>query len=236
MFFKMYFYAVAVAVASATLASAATIQVLVGDTGLAFTPPSVTAASGDIINFQFRSKNHSVTQSTFASPCLLVTTPTVGTDSGFQPVTTGAAELPSFNVSVSDPSVPLWFFCAQTIPLNHCQSGMVFAVNAPPDKSFEAFQANAKASSPNSAPPASSASSASEVPSGIYGTTVPTTSVTPSGIVTSTSTVDASAPTGASTTTTSDPSSTAAGNSALQLDGSASTLLAFASLFAGLML
>jgi plastocyanin len=126
------------------LASAADILVQVGAGGkLAFSPPNVTANEGDTISFQFQGKNHSVTQSTFANPCAIQTTPAQGIDSGFQLVAPDATQLPQWSFTVSNASAPLWFFCAQTNPANHCKAGMVFSVNAKPDgeKSFAAYQA-----------------------------------------------------------------------------------------------
>jgi len=140
----MRFSLVAAAAAFPLLASAADIVVQVGAGGLlAFSPTNVTAAVGDTISFQFQGKNHSVTQSTFANPCAIQTTPAQGIDSGFQPVAANATELPQWSFTVNNATAPLWFFCAQTNPAVHCQKGMVFSVNANPDsaKSFAAYQA-----------------------------------------------------------------------------------------------
>jgi hypothetical protein len=234
----MHFSTAVFALASALVASAADIQVLVGDSGLAFTPPSVTAASGDRINFEFRSKNHSVTQSTFANPCALMTTPQTGVDSGFQAVAAGATAFPQWSITIDDPTTPLWFFCAQTVPINHCQSGMVFAVNAPPDKTFDAYQAKAKASSTNSSDPAGGATGSSTLPGAPATTPLGTASgitalPTNSGFSTVLSGTGP-ASTGTSTDSTSAPAAT--GNSALRLGGGASGLLALVGLVTGLML
>jgi len=132
------------ALAPVLSASAANILVQVGAGGLlAFSPPNVTANVGDVIAFQFQGKNHSVTQSTFANPCAIQTTPAQGIDSGFQPVAANATELPEWSFTVNNASAPLWFFCAQTNPVVHCNKGMVFSVNANPDsaKSFAAYMA-----------------------------------------------------------------------------------------------
>ncbi|KAF7338086.1 hypothetical protein MVEN_02033100 [Mycena venus] len=131
--------AVQVSAALVLSVSAADIQVVVGAGGqLAFSPPNVTANIGDSIVFQFQSKNHSVTQSTFAHPC----TPAGGIDSGFQFVDSTSSTLPPQWSFAVDSAPPLWFFCAQTNPANHCQNGMVFSVNANPDgpESFAVFQ------------------------------------------------------------------------------------------------
>jgi hypothetical protein len=163
-------FSTVIALVSAAVVSAADIHVLVGDNGaLAFSPTSVTALAGDIVHFEFHSKNHTVTQSTFASPCTLQTTPKQGIDSGFQPVAAGATSFPSWSITIDDPSAPLWFYCRQKTPVSHCQAGMVFAINPTPEKTFDAFQAAAKASanSPSSgAPSATSPASGSSTGTG----------------------------------------------------------------------
>lgn len=124
--------------------------VTVGNNGtLTFDPPQVVAAPRDIISFQFVAKNHTVTQSSFTTPCRKLsstsTTGQVGFDSGFMPVANGSAPL-VFNVTVNDTS-PIWVYCRQTAPVDHCGSGMVFAVNsdetAGSTTTFSDFQAAA---------------------------------------------------------------------------------------------
>ncbi|KAJ7784297.1 Cupredoxin [Mycena metata] len=155
----MLFFALATLVSAA---SAATITVQVGANGtLAYNPTSVTAAQGDEIVFQFLAKNHTVTQSTFAAPCDIMTTPMAGIDSGFQFVAPNATQIPQYSFTVNNATTPLWFFCAQT---GHCQKGMVFAVNAATTgaKTFSAFQTAAMGASANTSTAASgSAPSAS---------------------------------------------------------------------------
>jgi hypothetical protein len=41
-----------------------------GSAGLLFSPECVSAAMGDTVLFQFGTKNHTLTQSTFAEPCV----------------------------------------------------------------------------------------------------------------------------------------------------------------------
>jgi len=162
----MRFSLAVAALAPVLSASAADILVLVGAGGLlAFSPPNVTAAVGDTIAFQFQGKNHSVTQSTFANPCQIQTTPAQGIDSGFQPVDNTSATLPQWSFTVNNASTPLWFFCAQTNPAVHCQKGMVFSVNANPNsaKSFAVFQAAAMAGDQAAAVESSAAAGASAV-------------------------------------------------------------------------
>lgn len=128
----------------AAVSAQQTITVVVGgNNSLTFNPTSVTAAVGDTIAFQFQSKNHTVTQSTFANPCEQMTTPTMGIDSGYAPVPANTTAFPQWSFTMTNASAPLWFYCKQT---GHCQKGMVFAVNPTADKSFEKFQAAAMAS------------------------------------------------------------------------------------------
>jgi len=151
------------AIAAATSASAANVQVQVGNGGLTFTPSSVNASVGDTVSFVFYPKNHTVTQSSFAAPCQPLAS---GIDSGFLPVSANATTVPSFSLTVNA-TTPLWFFCHQT---GHCEQGMVFAINPTANKSFAAFQAAAKASSadgsPASASNSSSPTNSSSTPSG----------------------------------------------------------------------
>ncbi|KAL8649523.1 MAG: hypothetical protein Q9226_005547, partial [Calogaya cf. arnoldii] len=53
-----------------------------GEAGLIFSPNTLTAMPGDLVEFTFMSKNHTLTQSTFAEPCKKMKE---GVDSGFLP-------------------------------------------------------------------------------------------------------------------------------------------------------
>ena len=197
----------ALAIAAATSASAANIQVQVGNGALAFNPNSVTANVGDTISFVFYPKNHTVTQSSFAAPCEPLAS---GIDSGFQPVAANATSVPSFSMTVNV-TTPLWFFCHQT---GHCESGMVFAVNPTPNKTFDAFQATANASSSNGTPPSNSSSPSSPAGSG----------------------TTAGSPTGTGSSPSSSTSSTSKSNSAITTGARAGGLLAAVGFVAGILL
>ncbi|GAA5968107.1 hypothetical protein JCM11641_003733 [Rhodosporidiobolus odoratus] len=91
--------------------------------------------------------NHSVTQSSFVSPCeplLNASTDERGFDSGYVPVSAGATDSPTWTLNISS-STAIWFYCAQA---NHCQQGMVGSINAATsgNRTFEAFQAAAMGS------------------------------------------------------------------------------------------
>jgi len=131
----------------------ATIDVTVGGTGiLKFDPPSVTANTGDIVRFNFKQKNHTVTQSSLADPCSPLAG---GFDSGYMPVPAAqTSNFPIAELTVKD-TTPIWAYCRQS---THCKSGMVFAVN-PGDK-LAAFQAAAT----GGATPSSVSSTSSAAP------------------------------------------------------------------------
>lgn len=168
----MRFSLAALALASVSSVLAVDHLVLVGDGGaLAFNPTSVTVAAGDTVSFEFRAKNHSVTQSTFVNPCALMTTPKQGVDSGFQATSNTTTSFAQWKITIDDPSAPLWFFCAQTNPKNHCQAGMVFAINPTAEKSFDAYLQNAL----NSATGGTGGSSSSTTAAGLSTTTGTTT-------------------------------------------------------------
>ncbi|KAF5393530.1 hypothetical protein D9757_000570 [Collybiopsis confluens] len=103
-----------------------THNITVGVNGqLAFGPSNITAAIGDIVEFTFLAKNHSVIQSSFSTPCTPLEN---GFNLGFQSVaanTTG----PTLSITINN-TTPIWGYCGQTSPVSHCGSGMVFAINA----------------------------------------------------------------------------------------------------------
>jgi len=162
----MLFSAIVATLVSVAAVSAETFTVVVGgNNALTFNPETVTAKQGDTIAFQFQSKNHTVTQSTFVNPCTQMTTPTTGVDSGFLPVPAGSTTFPQWSFTVDNATAPLWFYCKQT---GHCQKGMVFALNPSADKTFEAYKAKALASTatPSGGAGGSAAGSPSSTASG----------------------------------------------------------------------
>ncbi|KAF7793252.1 hypothetical protein EIP86_004362 [Pleurotus ostreatoroseus] len=140
----MRFSTVLASLAAVGVAAAQTIthSITVGFNGtLTFTPNNITGVNdGDTLLFTFVSKNHTATQSSFNSPCSPLAG---GFNSDFQDVASLAnGSTLTSNFTVANASAPLWFYCQQTQPANHCQLGMVFSVNAPAtgDHSFDAFQ------------------------------------------------------------------------------------------------
>jgi len=141
-----------------------THNITVGINGqLSFGPANITAAIGDIVEFTFLAKNHSVVQSSFSEPC----TPLAdGFNLGFHPVaanTTG----PSFSITVNN-TTPIWGYCAQTSPVSHCGSGMVFSINAVESgpNNFAAFLALAEATLTTNSSDALSGTASASTPSG----------------------------------------------------------------------
>jgi len=218
----MMFNAVALLLVPALALGQQVHQVDVGLNGLAFTPNTVTAAIGDIVNFNYHPKNHSVTQSTFAVPCVkAVGTTGPGVDSGFKPVAAGQTLPSGFAVNVTT-TKPLWFFCAQA---THCLQGMVFAINAPATgNTFDAFLNNAKSGGTTPPPVTSNPPPTTNTPPPTTGNTPPTTgSTTPPS-----SNPDPFASAGTGTTTTpgavtppsTDPNAPGSSNNPLSVGGS----------------
>nr|GAT47563.1 predicted protein [Mycena chlorophos] len=136
---------------SAVLAQNQTMQVQVGAEQntpggiFQFIPNTLTASNGSVITFVFSGipGNHSVTQSTPAAPC---TAFEGGFDSGWVEILANSSSpLPTWELTITDDSKPLWFFCKQHIPAPHCNAGMVGGINL--DKgtlSLSAFANTAK--------------------------------------------------------------------------------------------
>lgn len=99
------------------------IPVEVGGQALTFTPNNVQANPGDILQFQFNAQNHSVVQSDEATPCQPLQG---GLNSGFLAFDAASAVVNTFTVQVADAN-PMFLYCSQG---EHCQGGMVMAVNA----------------------------------------------------------------------------------------------------------
>ncbi|TKA75712.1 hypothetical protein B0A49_03910 [Cryomyces minteri] len=127
--------------------------------GLVFQPSNIQAAPGSMIEFQFTSRNHSVVQADFASPCVpieQVSSEYAGFYSGFMPVAAGSNTMPKFTIMVPD-TEPIYYYCSQG---EHCQAGMVGAINAPTTgNTTAAFAAAAKQAPANVSPKGPNANS-----------------------------------------------------------------------------
>jgi len=151
---------------SATTSPQVHTVIVGGANGIVFTPSSITAQPNDIVTFEFQQKNHTVTQSSFASPCSpLNVNGTTGFDSGFFPVDANVTQFPMWNYTVQD-TKPVWAYCRH---VGHCQSGMVFAINAVDNSpaNFTAFLNNAKSSATNTSTTSASTPSPTQSSSAI---------------------------------------------------------------------
>lgn len=102
------------------------IPVAVGGAQDVFVPNQVTAAAGDIIQFQFSNGNHTVTQSAEDQACVpLQQTNPAAIHSGHVPFEDGQQEVGTFNMVVQNTDT-MFLYCA-TGP--HCQEGQVMVVN-----------------------------------------------------------------------------------------------------------
>jgi len=112
-----------------------TVQVASG--GFVYNPNNITAPNGTIISFDFPKSpgggiGHSVTQSSFSSPCTYLQD---GFNSG---VVTNATQ---WNLTITDDSNPIWFYCKEA---THCGMGMVGGINTPATgNTTDAFRAAA---------------------------------------------------------------------------------------------
>ncbi|KAI5920435.1 hypothetical protein F4810DRAFT_713612 [Camillea tinctor] len=123
------------------------IPVVVGGAQDVFVPNVVTAAVGDIIQFQFSNGNHTVTQSAAESPCQpLQATVATAIHSGHIPFEDGQTTVGTFNMPVTSADT-MFLYCA-TGP--HCQEGQVMIVNPTNDQQILDY-ANLAAASGQSA-------------------------------------------------------------------------------------
>ncbi|KAI0126813.1 hypothetical protein BJ170DRAFT_420040 [Xylariales sp. AK1849] len=102
------------------------IPVVVGGTQDVFVPNVVTAAVGDVVQFQFANGNHTVTQSAQDAACQpLQATVANAVHSGHIPFQDAQTTVGTFSMPVLDTS-PMFLYCA-TGP--HCQEGQVLIIN-----------------------------------------------------------------------------------------------------------
>ncbi|KAG4431676.1 hypothetical protein IFR05_012842 [Cadophora sp. M221] len=150
MYFSSTLVTLAAVVATASAQEGTTIQVTVGKGGLVYTPNDIKAEVGTNIEFSFFPKNHTVTQSSFKDPCHPLEN---GFFSSFVP-TANSPSGSTFTITVKD-TKPIWLYCGQG---NHCQTGMVAAINAPATgNTFEAFALLAKNATASTSPPGGAA-------------------------------------------------------------------------------
>ena len=165
------------ATSTAAYGSKQTHRVEVGtfDGKVQFVPNQVNAAVGDVVEFDFLIKSHSLTQSEFLTPC----TYNGGFDTGLNQMNpknqSGLFVIP-FEVKTEKPQ---WFYCKQKMPTPHCNAGMVFGLN-PLDKMEQFIQnaINQDLSSTTGTAPSSTAPYQTGQPSSTSSTTTATGAVT----------------------------------------------------------
>ncbi|PAV18604.1 extracellular serine-rich [Pyrrhoderma noxium] len=198
----MLYSALALALVPAFAAAQNVHNVTVGN-GLTFSPINVQSVSnGDIINFVFSSPGHSVTQSSLATPCEPLDG---GFNSGFS---TAAGQ--QWNLTITDASKPIWYFCAQSTPRIHCTSGMVGAINSD-DTRLASFTAAALAATDTPSITAVALSGSGAAASASLGADVA------AGSATGTSATGTSSSTAAATTSSNNAALPAAGFESLGL-------------------
>jgi hypothetical protein len=96
-------------------------------TSLTYSPNNIVAAKGDMVQFQFMPKNHTVTQSNFDDPCTPISSHSniTGVFSGFMPVSETDTSIPTYTILINA-TTPMWIYCAQA---KHCQAGMSMVIN-----------------------------------------------------------------------------------------------------------
>ncbi|KAJ4310358.1 hypothetical protein N0V84_011006 [Fusarium piperis] len=122
--------------AMACLASAETIKVTATSDNK-FEPDEIKAEKGDIIEFHFEPKNHSVVAGDYRYPCSPLDIGT-GFFSGFVPTEDGTADQ-VFRVTVND-TEPLPFYSSQG---KECPSGMVGIINPSDNKTLDEYKKEA---------------------------------------------------------------------------------------------
>ncbi|KAL8785619.1 MAG: hypothetical protein Q9213_003273 [Squamulea squamosa] len=138
---------------------------------LTFEPNNLQVPPGDMVQFHFYPKNHSVVQSTFDQPCEPINNNNAsvpGFFSGFMPVKPDAGMKPSYTIMVND-TKPIWYYCSQG---KHCQQKMVGVINPPAankSRTIESFGELASKATANLSPGQSSSATSSSYSPGSSG-------------------------------------------------------------------
>ncbi|KJZ79268.1 hypothetical protein HIM_01419 [Hirsutella minnesotensis 3608] len=138
---------------STLLAAAAAVYVARGDTiritaqdTNTFNPDTITAKPGDILEFHFQAKNHSVVSGTYESPCSPLQLGN-GFYSGYIPAERGEGGK-LFRVAVNSRD-PLPFYSSQG---DECPKGMVGIINPNGTKNLQTYRIQASALSRSVSP------------------------------------------------------------------------------------
>ncbi|KAG5725739.1 hypothetical protein E4T56_gene1307, partial [Termitomyces sp. T112] len=160
----------------------------VGREGSFYDPQTVNAEINDMVVFEFDGLVHSVIQGMFENPCFPLEG---GFSSGMVSGPNTTSLVPqTWNLIITSTD-PIWLYCGLTVPVSHCASGMVGAINPPSVEVFNSFSASAKrvtAAVPSTITLALTGPSAfATAPPGIPTTVVPASITTSSATSISTS-------------------------------------------------
>ncbi|KAF5856222.1 hypothetical protein ETB97_007698 [Aspergillus alliaceus] len=113
-----------------------------GGTSLGFNPPILQVGQGSRVHFDFRAINHTLTESTFQSPCTKLFGTDIDTDFN-NPNPSDIPNLHPFDYTFAS-NKPRFFYCKQGAGTSdsHCRRGEVFAVNVD-QATFAEFQRRA---------------------------------------------------------------------------------------------
>ncbi|KAK4451282.1 hypothetical protein QBC34DRAFT_295981 [Podospora aff. communis PSN243] len=123
--------------ALAATATAASVRIDVGKSGLTFTPDSVTAAIGDTLEFYFVGGTHDAVTGSYAAPC----TPAASGERFSSGVQVGSASNKNVFKVLVNTTEPLFYYCSVG---QHCANGMVAAVNPAAGQTVTALKAAAR--------------------------------------------------------------------------------------------
>ncbi|KAI8665329.1 hypothetical protein LRP88_04155 [Fusarium phalaenopsidis] len=196
-------------------ASAATHIVEVGKGGLKYTPDTISAAKGDIIEFHFDSM-HTVVAGDFSKPC------TPATSGGFYSGVLPASGNSFFSITVNNTD-PIFFYCSIE---GHCQAGMAGVINQGSDTLKEYQSAAAKTDKSTSPKAAFGGTLSSKSNTGSASTTATTaseSSSTGSASTPATAASESSSTGSASTTATAASESSSTGTSTASGSAAATT-------------
>ena len=115
--------AAAAAATTAAGGSSKVQSVQVGKNGFVFTPDTITAGEGDVIEFVIQ-PGHSVARSSFDNPCAPI--------SGAGIYSGAISSMETFSVTVNSTD-PIWLYCGTP---SHCEGGMAAVINQPYVYSF----------------------------------------------------------------------------------------------------
>ncbi|GJJ06080.1 hypothetical protein Clacol_000269 [Clathrus columnatus] len=193
------------AVAAAASNSTSHLVTLGQGDAVSFTPNTLTAKVGDTITFVVATVSesaHGVVESTPEAPC---TQRQGGFDSGL--VIPGG----NFSVLVNSTS-PIYLFCPQFEPFDHCPDGMVMIINPASSSAINSFQAAAST--------ASEATATAPTPIGVD---IVSTSVS---VIPSSSSASSGAGSSGSSSSSSSPSPTTTSGALRNIAGISTVLLA----------